>query len=133
MTELEYKYELYKLLDENDYVPSEESMLALKEDIENGNIDILDSSVINFNENLTFDSMITTLAENNYIDNVENEKEILKEEFDNDYLFLTEGFFRKWKNKRRAKARMKDLWKEGKAGPQVKKAQKEGLENEVRQ
>lgn len=111
--------ELYKLLEENDLEQNEENLNTLKKGLCDGSIDILDATVI-MTEDVNDDNVLVKILENNGFDVDEANLKELEEGLESGDILLTEGIFRKWKNKLRARKRMKQLWKEGKAGPQVR-------------
>lgn len=125
MNDNELDYRLYQLLEENDFETTESNLEMLKTGLSEGLYDILDVSNVEINENMTSDEILSELLKaNDYDTDEENIKE-LAEGLQSNEILLTEGIFRKWKNKIRARKRMKQMWKDGKAGPQQKHASSE--------
>lgn len=120
----ELDYELYKLLDENGFEPTEENLEILKEGLSTGEFDILDSSNVVFNEGMSQDFLYKQILENNGFEIDDESISALEEGIVNGEILLTEGVFKKWRNKIRARKRMKKMWAEGKLGKHKEEEQK---------
>ena len=121
-------YKLYKALDENGFVPSNKNLELLKEGIVSGRYEILDTSDILVSESASEDSVLSQLLEKNEYAVTDENKELLESKFDKGEILLSEGIFRKFRNKRKARKRMKEMWAEGKLG---KKAEEKKEEEEA--
>ena len=110
-------YELYQYLEESGFEPDEENLEILKE-----NLDAI--------EELNDFELYQCLEDAGFETSEEN-LEILKEN-----VVLDEGLIkaiRKHRNRKRAKKRMLQMWKDGKAGPQVKKQVEEPVPEEKKE
>lgn len=118
-------YKLYKALDENGFVPSNKNLELLKEGIVSGRYEILDTSDILVSESASEDSVLSQLLEKNEYAVTDENKELLESKFDKGEILLSEGIFKKFRNKRKARKRMKEMWAEGKLGKKTEEKKEE--------
>lgn len=118
-------YKLYKALDENGFVPSNKNLELLKEGIISGRYEILDTSDILVSESASEDSVLSQLLEKNEYAVTDENKELLESKFDKGEILLSEGIFKKFRNKRKARKRMKEMWAEGKLGKKAEEKKEE--------